>query len=341
MARRETAQLRADAVDAVTAALQLVDIDVADVRADGPFDAALEILVDGGPITILLEYKAYCTGETARALTRDHAMSEGHASPLVVAERITAEARSLLGDAGWSWLDRRGRLHLRLPGVRVDLDVPPSTDEPSPNGPAITGRSGLAVAYWLLDHPGRALSPTGQRTELGLAPSTISVTVRRLSEAGLVSDDGRAVVPELFWELAGPWRSERAWLIRTPEPSNQPPADPEAPIWRRTGSAAAAAWGAPIVTGAGGPVELYVPGPVHLSIARRRYGAAEPGTGTAVLAVAPAPPVCAGLGSGADVPLVEGWPTAPKLAVALDLAQDRARGREILAEWVDGDGVWR
>jgi hypothetical protein len=39
--------------------------------------------------------------------------------------------------------------------------------------------------------------------------------------------------------------------------------------------------------------------------------------------------------------MVEGWPAAPLVAVALDLAQDAGRGREILRDWKEGDGLWR
>jgi hypothetical protein len=35
-----------------------------------------------------------------------------------------------------------------------------------------------------------------------------------------------------------------------------------------------------------------------------------------------------------------GWRLAPKLAVALQLATDVARGREILHDWLGDDHVW-
>jgi hypothetical protein len=37
---------------------------------------------------------------------------------------------------------------------------------------------------------------------------------------------------------------------------------------------------------------------------------------------------------------VGGWRLAPKLAVALQLATDRARGREILHDWPGEDHAW-
>jgi hypothetical protein len=42
------------------------------------------------------------------------------------------------------------------------------------------------------------------------------------------------------------------------------------------------------------------------------------------------PPISAVSSVDGTLPLVDGWAAAPMLAVALDLAQDRARGREML-----------
>jgi hypothetical protein len=82
-----------------------------------------------------------------------------------------------------------------------------------------------------------------------------------------------------------------------------------------------------------------VVGPVEISIAVRRYGAADHGMGSAVLAVPPAAAVVANP-DAAGILDVRGWPAAPLLAVALDLAQDPARGREILQSWDHPDAVW-
>lgn len=329
------------AVDAAIAALGAAGIAATPIGIEGPNDSGLDISIDDRRLSLAVKAVSYCTGQRARELiARSGSLSAGTA-PLVVAERITAEARALLTDAGWSWLDRRGRFHLRGPGIRVDLDIPSqgaavagrSTRQP------ITGRGALNVAYWLCDHPGEVLSPTRSAPDLGLAPSTISDSVHRLMDVGFVDDDGTGLFPELFWELAEAWPTDRTWLNGLPDPADHVVADHHGSMWRRTGTAAAVAYGAPIVSSEAGPIELYVPGPVSLSSAVRRYGVAQPGTGVAVLAVAPvaAVTVCPG---DSPVPFIGGWPTAPLLAVALDLARDRARGREILAEWKDPSAVW-
>ena len=210
--------------------------------------------------------------------------------------------------------------------MRVDQAVPTAERATaSTAGPAITGRSGVTIAYWLSAHPGASLSPNRHSALLRLAPSTISTTVHRLAEAGLVDEAGAAVAPELFWELAAVWHTDRTWLVRRPDPKQYIPADPLAPSWRVTGTAAAAAYGAPLAAAGEGPLELYVTGPVELSIAMRRYGAAAPGAGAAVIAVPPTSLVNERHG-GDVLPMIQKWPAAPLVAVALDLAQDESGG---------------
>ncbi len=329
-ARRSRGARAAVAVDAAVHALVAAGVDA----APEPGSASVSLSLDGVGRSVPVEPVAYCTGQRARGL-----VAGGGTPRLVVAERITAEGRTVLSDAGWSWLDRRGRLHVRAPGIRVDVEVPadPQGRPAAPPDRAITGRSGLAVAYWLCQHPGASLSPTRDAGDLALAPSTISTTVHRLAAAGLVYDDGSAVLPELFWELAAAWRPERTWLLGVPPPPAHA-IDEASPGWRRTGTSAALAYGAPIVATAGEPVELYVAEPVDVPIAVRTYGSARPGQGSASVVVPPVPAVVAG---DPTLPMADGWPAAPKLTVALDLAQDRARGREILEGWSTPDAVWR
>ena len=75
-------------------------------------DAVLDVTVDDRVFPVLVQVVSYGTGQTATRLVRRLAPS-GDMVPLLVADRITAEARIILTDSGWSWLDRRGQLHLR------------------------------------------------------------------------------------------------------------------------------------------------------------------------------------------------------------------------------------
>jgi len=40
-----------------------------------------------------------------------------------------------------------------------------------------------------------------------------------------------------------------------------------------------------------------------------------------------------------EIPTIEGWPAAPLVAVALDVAQNEGREREILEEWSLGHDI--
>ncbi len=340
MVRTSGDQLLEAAVDSAIRALAHLSFTAVQTGADDAGDPALCVTVDDRHLLVSLDVKAYGTGAQVAELIGRHRREDGER--MLVADKITTDGRDRLNEAGWSWLDRRGRLHLIGPGVRIDIDVPPDlrvAPAPTERNP-IAGPGGLAVAYWLCDHLGQAVSPTGLAPILGFAPSTVSTANRRLVDAGLVGDDGAGMFSELFWELATVWQPDRVWLAVEPPPPKASP-DPVAPRWCRAGTAAAAAYGAPVVNAGAAPVELYVSVSVELEIARRRYHAAAPGSGAASVVVAPVRAVTAAPDDGTEVPMVGGWPAAPTLTIALDLAQDRARGRRILDEWEVDGAVWR
>lgn len=340
MAGASESELVGGAVESVSRALCHLGFDAGHAPKGDTDDPVLSVTIDDRKLLIPLSVKAYGTGAQVSEMIERHRSDER--SRMLVADRITSDARHRLNEAGWSWLDLRGRLHLTGPGVRVDADVPSDPRLASvPRGRSpIKGPGGLAVAYWLCGHPAQAVSPTGIAPILGFAPSTVSTANRRLVDAGLVGEAGAGLFPELFWELVEVWQPDRVWLAAEPPPP-KPATDPVAPRWCRAGTVVAAAYGAPVVSAGDGPVELYVSGPVELDIARRRYHAATPGSGAASVAVAPVRAVTAPADGGTKVPMVGGWPAAPVLAVALDLAQDRARGRQILDEWEVDGAVWR
>lgn len=311
------------AVDGLLHALASIGVE-AELEAD-----SVSISWEGRSLALPVEVASQVTGSKAQQL-----VAERSGSAVVVADRITSDARGLLSASGWSWLDLRGQLHLRGPGLLVDTAVPSAARPNARVRPPIRGKAGLAVAYWLVAHPGSALSPTKSAGELGFAPSTLSTAVTALAEAGLVDSARHAVLPELFWELASAWQPEWTWLASRPAPAEWPDGA-GGTSWVKTGDAAAVGYGAPLVSAGEGPLELYVPGPVDITIASRRYGLARPGTGPAAVAVAPVGQVLRDEAAPAD-----DWRRAPKLAVALQLANDPARGREILTEWTGDDHVW-
>jgi hypothetical protein len=320
--RTSADEMRALAVEDLAAALGTAGLEI--VRSG---NRSLIVGLDDTRFDVDVIPVAYATGPRADELIEEP-HPEGHV-PVLVADRITADAKDRLAGAGWGWLDRRGHLRVRSPGLLVDTNVPATfRDTTAPDEP-IRGRAGIAIAFRLLTHADQPVSTT--RSGLGFAPSTISEALTRLRAAGLVDDAGLAVTPELFWALAERWTPERVWLAEEPDPAGSDTAG-----WCVTGTVAAAELGAPVVSTDIAP-DIYVPGPVVVTIAARRYGVArDPGVAAASLAVAPASEVT----DETRPPVHQGWQLAHPVAVALDLAQDRARGREILEDWSPPERVW-
>jgi hypothetical protein len=329
MARTSAAALERLASDALATALDGIHIRY---EAGPTTGADIVAHVDDARIAIEIKTTAYATPERVRAMLGHQPRTS--ATRLLVADHITEAARAELAAAGWSWLDRRGHLYLRAPGLMIDREVEPL---PRPNTVAasdpIAGSAGTAVAYAILLDPDTPQPVRASARSLGFSPASISNARSALRDAGLLERDGLPVVPELFWALADVWKPDRAWLVKQPKPGDAHTnvKDLDEPGWCLTGTAAAVEWGAPVV--AVEPIlDLYVPGPVMVTIARREYTAARsPTDATASVAVPPASLV---VSRRMRSHRKGRWPLAHPLAVALDLAQDRARGREILEDWI-------
>jgi hypothetical protein len=316
------------AVDTLVAALDDLGVRCAIGSGAG---VDLTAQVDDRAIAFEIKATAYATPERVRSMIEDNSLSS--ATPLLVADHITEAARDVLIGAGWSWLDRRGHVYVRAPGVMIDRDID-ALPRPAvvAAGDPISGAAGIAVAYATLLTPEDSLTVRASARGLGFSPSSVSNARSRLRNAGLLERDGLPVVPELFWALADVWKPERAWLVRKPKPSDTHSNVDDLGVsgWCLTGTAAAVEWGAPVAA-ADPLIDLYVAGPVMITIARREYEAAtDPGRAKASVAVAPS-----SLVTSRRIPSRRKgrWPLANPLAVALDLAQDRARGREILQDW--------
>jgi hypothetical protein len=152
------------------------------------------------------------------------------------------------------------------------------------------------------------------------------------------------VVPELFWELARVWRRAPQPLAGLPEPGRGSQNAllqlglHEDQGWALTDTLAARAWGMPMVVSPGYPPDFYVPTIIALQRAVAQFGRAERAEERAcTVAVAPVPLVCRWR---EDRP-GEHWKVANHIVVALDIAKDEARGREILERWNPPDGVSR
>lgn len=307
----------------------------------------LEIELDGHRVTIDVKTMAYATVDRVEALRR-RGLPMGDRSILVVADRINQPAQAVLRAAGWGYLDlATGSLFLRAPGIRIDTTVDGERrGRPKPVG--VVGRAGRVVAYELLrrqyDRDPRPVLTTTSLDQFDLARSSTSDARRALIGAGLLAEDGEPLLPELFWALAREWApTDRRWLASVPDPSDWNRAhDPTEPTWRLGGTQAAISLGAPIVTAADGPTDLYVPGPVLLSIAVRRYGSSDPLAAAASVAVPVVHQVTASPDPAAGEPRHHGWLLVHPVAAALDLAAaGDARSLQVLAEWQpDGEAVW-
>jgi hypothetical protein len=162
-----------------------------------------------------------------------------------------------------------------------------------------------------------------------------------LREAQLIDSQGLPVAPELFWETAGAWRPARTTIARVAlldDPTiagalhtgrDEPPTGVG---WALTDTMAAAAYGAPAGVRVGYPPDFYVPDTTTAHRAEALLGVPTSDAARgATIRIAPVPQVCSlRFPAPLDGPP---WPLAHPLFVALDLAADPGRGREILEGW--------
>lgn len=331
---QDAVEALADAVKAVGLATQTVE------EADRGTDIVI-LLPDGGALEASLKLASLVTADSAQGQLRRWAQgADGHAAMVVVADRITSEARDDLNRAGWNWLDLRGHLRLVGPGLFVDADVPAQVE---PNGrTALSGRVGPELAALLLLNPTRRLGVRAAAAVLSRAPSTVSEAFAALRAEGLVDGDNRPEVPALFWELAAGWSPTSRDVASIPDPNRGRDntalrlgldSVESASGWALTDTRAAVAYGAPVSTRADHPPDFYVPDQSTLRRALQVLGPATTSSSRAgTIRVAPAPMVCTDR-VDATTWTNEKWPLASPLFVALDLAQDPGRGREILEAW--------
>jgi hypothetical protein len=332
------------AFDAVVAALAAAGLSVS--RPTG--DTHADFVIDVGGVSTVVEMKLAST-VTPGSLPAQQNESAPAASPtrLLVADRIVGAARDILRERGWSWLDLRGHLHLSGPGLLVDTPVPSVGQPTAATTDPFTGKVALEVACSMLMDPERPASVRGLARELGRSPSSVSTVLESFRRAQLVDSRVVPVVPELFWETASAWRPETTELARlatTDEPAvaDAPKIgrdDPTDVGWALTDALAAAQYGAPIGVRSEHPPDFYVPDRATARRAEALLGTPSSSqTRAARIRTAPVPQVCR-----RRTPSRSGgrWPLAHPLFVALDLAGDPGRGREVLDGWEPEDGTAR
>jgi hypothetical protein len=288
---------------------------------DTGFDAFLSV----GERRIPVEVKGDVRDHDAEAL-----VAGMPAHSLVVADRLSPRARALLDLHQINWLDRRGHLRLVLPsGIFIDRDIEPLLVEGRGRAADPFTRVGLDVAIALLLDP---TDPPGVREisrRTGTSVGRVSELVRELKDQGLLNRDGSPAIPELFEAAADAWSPHWVALGATPQPD---------PTVRLGGLLAAIRQGVPLAVTEGWPPELYV----HDEFALRRLVRTYPPSlessilPAATVAVCPSP---YGFGQTRGEKNLE-FQVINHVVVALDLAQDKGRGRDALERW-NPEGIVR
>lgn len=303
-------------------------------------DATTDLILDPGDTPVHVAYRSLVDDLVAARLVARTGRTEGRL--VVVADRVTAAGRRALTAADAGYYDLRGHIALRTPHLVIDTDVDPAAER-SARVDALGGAAGLEIGAALLTSPTSSRSVRQLARELGRSPSTVSEVLKGLRRDGLVDEKHRVVDTRLFWDVAERWgRSARTYLAQVPPPGQASRittplrlglTDPEhSPGWALTDSAAAAAYGAPMAVRSDQRLDFYVPDDAVLRRAEQLLGAAtSPAQAACAVRVAPVPAVCARRVDHVANPF--GWPLAHPVFVALDLAQDRGRGREVLQEW--------
>jgi len=283
--------------------------------------------------------------------------TEARGSKILVANQLSAEARDVLsrtndsnGPFEWSWLDRRGELQLNNStatgvvhfekGALAPRSASPSSwslAAPASDGP-IRGRAGIGYASALLLDPTRRPSIRNVAAAAGMSHGAVGDAAKLLQKAGLILPMGAPEIPDLFWALAAVWGPTRITPVASVPTSDQAQRwgaradDLEEPGWALGGDDASAAWGAPVLV-VGGRPWIWVPTEAEARRAERSLATASWEDYAAVIAVPPTLLVCRHRQRPPTDLEPRFLPTLHPLFLALELAQDPARGREILDQW--------
>ncbi|WP_462187304.1 MULTISPECIES: helix-turn-helix domain-containing protein [unclassified Frankia] len=322
--------------------------------ASGP-DRGVDLVLDPDGVAVPIELKRrslVSEGVAAQLLAASRPPGgSGGFLLLVVADRVTGAARKLLTEHRAGYYDLRGRIALRSSNLVIDAEVSPVTGRGARTR-ALSGTAGLEVATALLMEPQAGTAVRELARRLGRSASTVSELLAALRHDGLVDAANVVTDSRLFWQVAERWPTPRAYLARLPDPGDTSGVtrslrlglrDVENEIgWALTDTTAAAAYGAPVAVRADQVPDFFVPDQAVLRRAATLLGAAPaPAQARAAVRVAPVAAVCA---RRVDLlPERWRWPLAHPLFVALDLAQDVGRGREILDVWLPEPGwarVW-
>lgn len=308
-------------------------------------DQGIDLVLDPGGVEVQVKHRALVTGEVAHRLLRETPLPRDRVL-LVVADRVTADARAVLTGHHAGYFDLRGHLAMRSATIVIDVDVEPVSGR-SERTNALNGTVGLEVATALLMSPTEGAAVRELARRLGRSASTVSEILAALRSAGLADKRHRIEGTELFWLVAERWPATRVYLANLPMPGDAMMTrslrlgldDAEQTAgWALTDSAAAAVYGAPLAVSTGQLLDFYVPDQATARRATTLLGAAPSrAQARCAIRVAPVHAACGHRLDPANNPFE--WPLAHPVFIALDLAQDAGRGREVLADWIP-PGRW-
>jgi DNA-binding transcriptional ArsR family regulator len=318
----------------------LAQLGVQTRQAVGVSDQGIDLVIEPGETRVQVKRRALVTDEVARRLLAGTPRPPDSVL-LVVGDRVTETARRLLTEHRAGYYDLRGHLALRSANVVIDADVEPVSGR-AERTHALSGTAGLEVATALLMEPAAGAAVREVARRLGRSASTVSEVLAALRRAGLVDDRHRVAGTQLFWQVADRWPATRVHFARLPMPGDDATItkplrlgldDVENTIgWALTDSAAAVAYGAPLAVRTGQLLDFYVPDQATVRRATALLGAASSRSqARCAVRVAPVPAACSHRVDVVTNPFE--WPLAHPVFVALDLAQDAGRGREILDAW--------
>lgn len=185
---------------------------------DDSIDALLEVGDGERQWTFAVEIKARAPyPNEVEDLESLRLQLETHGEPLLVGPFITEGTGDRLAEAGWSWADFEGNLHLRASGLLAHQRRPRQTRQP-PSKSLPQGTGGLGIIRALLgfvEGEAEPLDATGLANQAGVTQPRASQVLGRLQELGLVDKvegrwrpDSEKLLDRFLGEYRGPGGSE-------------------------------------------------------------------------------------------------------------------------------------
>lgn len=276
------------------------------------------LVVDGESIDVRLVNRAHPTPAELAALDP---VDKGEIA-VVVSDRLSDTAHAALRSLGIGWLDRRGSVRIWTERLRLDVSFNPGYGLPDRRAPRSFTPAVRDVVLGLLLRPDESGSPRALARSVDRSAGYVSTILAGLEEDGLLRADGKPLLPELFWALADAWPGEWMQVDDTLEDLRLDG------VAVATGNGAAEALGAPVLLGAGGPINLIVGSEALLRrlSKSRKAGALDPDSSQVAVRVE------SNFESVVITNPVSGVRFAHPVVVALDLAEDQ-RGRETVEVW--------